>query len=392
MKTAEAVERVGWLAPEAFAARYARPGWPVIVSRPIAEWGAVSEWKPARLVDRLGDKRVKVAIAAGGVFDYDPAASNTFHHAALTFREAAAMILSAPAENGVYLMQQSIAQSFPELAGDVRPPELLRGELAAAHFWFGSAGNVTPLHYDPLDNYFLQVCGRKRFLIFSPHCFDELYPFPASARFSHISHVDAERPDLGKHPRFAGAQSWEALLGPGDLLYLPPFWWHHVRSLDVSISLNFWSAPSLAHCLVPAGLRLLLTVYERDRLATMGAPFRGRGGFLATAREVSAMGWRWPAVLLASAALELPLRAACRERGIPERTSEGPRPLAEINRELARADAYGPQAEATIAALCGMFDRARLGREELFTADEVAGAVAAAGELLGGPLRPQPGH
>ena len=29
-------------------------------------------------------------------------------------------------------------------------------------------------------------------------------------------------------------------LFPGDVLYIPAKWWHHVRSLDFSISVNAW--------------------------------------------------------------------------------------------------------------------------------------------------------
>ena len=326
---------------------------------------------------------MSVAVSAGGVFHYDPAASKTFDLTKLTFREAAAAICASNRENGIYLMQQSIAQTLPELAGEIRPPDLLGDEPAAAHLWFGSAGNVTPLHYDPLNNFFLQLHGRKRFTLFSPRFFDELYPFPIDARFSHISHVDAERPDLDKHPRFVEAQRHEVALGPGDLLFLPAFWWHHVRSLDVAISLNFWPAPSLADCLVPAGLRLLKAVYERDRLATMGAPFRNaQGGFLHAAGEAQARGKRWAAMMLAGAALELPLRAICKDKGIADRTTEGLRPLAAINRELAAAGAYsGAQAEA-IARLGVTLERARLMRDELFTDEEVAETLAAVDALI----------
>jgi ribosomal protein L16 Arg81 hydroxylase len=33
------------------------------------------------------------------------------------------------------------------------------------------------------------------------------------------------------------------VLEAGELLYLPPGWWHHVRSLGVTISVNTWWAP-----------------------------------------------------------------------------------------------------------------------------------------------------
>ena len=33
----------------------------------------------------------------------------------------------------------------------------------------------------------------------------------------------------------------EALLGPGDMLYIPPNWWHEVEAVNVSLSVNAWS-------------------------------------------------------------------------------------------------------------------------------------------------------
>lgn len=31
-----------------------------------------------------------------------------------------------------------------------------------------------------------------------------------------------------------------AILHPGDLLLMPPMWWHALRSLDVSFSVSIW--------------------------------------------------------------------------------------------------------------------------------------------------------
>ncbi len=41
-------------------------------------------------------------------------------------------------------------------------------------------------------------------------------------------------------PMFAGAEYVEAVLEPGEILYIPKGWWHYIRSLDVSASVSFW--------------------------------------------------------------------------------------------------------------------------------------------------------
>lgn len=55
-----------------------------------------------------------------------------------------------------------------------------------------------------------------------------------------ISSVNVESPDLTAHPEFAAAKFTHAVLQPGDMLFIPARYWHYVRSLSTSISVNFW--------------------------------------------------------------------------------------------------------------------------------------------------------
>jgi hypothetical protein len=57
------------------------------------------------------------------------------------------------------------------------------------------------------------------------------------------SAVDIEYPDRGKFPNFFKASTsvpYECVLGPGDALFIPKRWWHHVRSIEMSVSANVW--------------------------------------------------------------------------------------------------------------------------------------------------------
>ncbi len=58
-----------------------------------------------------------------------------------------------------------------------------------------------------------------------------------------ISLVDFDAPDLERFPDFpeAMAAAQVAELEPGDALYIPYMWWHHVRSLDAfNVLVNYW--------------------------------------------------------------------------------------------------------------------------------------------------------
>lgn len=54
------------------------------------------------------------------------------------------------------------------------------------------------------------------------------------------SPIDTLNPDLAKYPFFADVVMLQAILEPGDMLYIPQGWWHDIRSLDPSISVSFW--------------------------------------------------------------------------------------------------------------------------------------------------------
>jgi hypothetical protein len=55
-----------------------------------------------------------------------------------------------------------------------------------------------------------------------------------------FSGVDPEAPDYRRHPRFREATVYAGTLGPGETLFIPHGWWHHTRSLDAAVAMNFW--------------------------------------------------------------------------------------------------------------------------------------------------------
>ena len=54
------------------------------------------------------------------------------------------------------------------------------------------------------------------------------------------SPVRVEAADLAAYPQFASAAYSEAILEPGDLLYIPKSMWHYLRALTTSTSINLW--------------------------------------------------------------------------------------------------------------------------------------------------------
>jgi len=117
------------------------------------------------------------------------------------------------------------------------------GSLSSNLLLIGMEGNVTPCHFDEQQNFFAQIKGYKRVILFPPSQFDCLYPHQACHPHDRQSQVDFENPDYSKFPKFKEAKGCEAILAPGDVLYIPVYWFHHVESViggGYTITVNFW--------------------------------------------------------------------------------------------------------------------------------------------------------
>ncbi len=161
----------------------------------------------------------------------------------------------------------SVLQQIADHAGDEEPPtyyvasllvgtrlpgfrqdnDLGAGRLgvdAAPSIWIGNRVTAS-CHYDALHNVACCAVGRRRFTLFPPGQIDNLYPGPLQPTPGGqvVSVVDFDAPDLVRYPRFA--QAWEqarsAVLEPGDAIFIPALWWHHVQGLEpFNVLVNYW--------------------------------------------------------------------------------------------------------------------------------------------------------
>ncbi|XP_028402003.1 hypoxia-inducible factor 1-alpha inhibitor-like isoform X2 [Dendronephthya gigantea] len=118
------------------------------------------------------------------------------------------------------------------------------GRLDVNLFLIGMGGVVTPAHYDIMENLFLQIHGKKRCILFSPENYKFLYPYPVYHPHDRQTQVNFDFPDFKKFPKFRNITGVDAVVGPGDVLYIPNYWWHYIESeSDRTISMNFWYLP-----------------------------------------------------------------------------------------------------------------------------------------------------
>ncbi|HVV87960.1 MAG TPA: cupin-like domain-containing protein [Kofleriaceae bacterium] len=229
-----AVERLARPLPEEFLVRCYAPGRPAVLTGIIDDWPALRAWTPAYLKERLGHHDVEIQ----GDRARDPLyeRNSIAHKQVVRFSDLVDRVVAGPS-NDVYMTANNAGRNAAFLrdafADVTMPPYFTASWEGRGFFWFGPEGTVTPLHHDLTNNAMAQVMGRKRVRLISPLDTPRLYNHRHC-----FSEVDLEAPDLARFPLFAGVQVLDVELAPGEVLFLPVGWWHHVRALDASITIS----------------------------------------------------------------------------------------------------------------------------------------------------------
>lgn len=227
-----------------------------------------------------------------------------------------------------------VLQKLSEHSADSKPPVIYVGstmvdkflpgfrdvnDLALADLrplmsmWIGNRSRISA-HYDFPDNIACVVAGKRRFTLFPPDQLPNLYigPVDRTPAGQAISLVDFDQPDLDRFPQFATAMAHAQVadLEPGDALFIPSMWWHHVESLSAfNILVNYWwtSSPdylgppsaALMHAMLslkdlPEHKRVIWQklfnyyVFESDPKAFDHIPESGRGVLSEVSKEMAA--------------------------------------------------------------------------------------------------------
>ncbi len=147
-----------------------------------------------------------------------------------------------PQPPGIALQALNVPDILPAFLEDNANP-LLDSHIAP-RMWVSNR-SIIATHFDNNFNIAGVVSGRRRFTVFPPEQLTNLYlgPLLKTPGGTPISIVDLRDPDYEKFPKFREAleSAEEAVLEPGDAIYIPILWWHGVESLEpLNILVNYW--------------------------------------------------------------------------------------------------------------------------------------------------------
>ncbi len=137
-----------------------------------------------------------------------------------------------------------------------------------ASIWIGNRTRIAA-HQDVPDNLACVVAGRRRVTLFPPDQLPNLYigPLDFTPAGQAISLVDFHSPDFDRFPRFREAlrHARTAELAPGDAVFIPSMWWHHMEALEpFNVLVNYWWRQTPAWMDTPMNALMLALMTVRD--------------------------------------------------------------------------------------------------------------------------------
>jgi len=250
------VETKEVVSPQDFSREYLR-GWgkPVVITGATDAWAARSRWTFDFFAGRYGtetvlavDNQIKPTVGRrvelGEFLVYCQAPSLS-------------VLGEVPTPHSLYASYRPFSK-HPELLDDFHQPSFvensflqLKGKLkdwyneSFGWLFFGPKGTVTPLHVDHFmtHSWLAQLVGRKRVLLFAPEDVDRIPGLNPPGAL--LSDLFFQKEDHADHPRNEGGssrgavQTYEAIIGPGEVIFIPAGWAHTVTSLEPSITMSF---------------------------------------------------------------------------------------------------------------------------------------------------------
>lgn len=189
-----------------------------------------------------------------GRFFYDASMKGfNYQRGQMRFADFIDRVLKIKDGESLYMGSNPLPNIMPSL--QERCPMPYVPAETAPRIWIGT-DSVVSTHYDTDFNIACVISGTRRFTLFPPDQIANLYPGPIEHNMAgpQVSLPNPENPDLARFPKYETAMKFgrQAELHPGDAIYIPPLWWHHVRAKGaLNVLMNYWWSPVPAYSRQP---------------------------------------------------------------------------------------------------------------------------------------------
>jgi hypothetical protein len=238
MFSLSSVERYEDISKEEFLQGYKQKHKPVVMEGITKEWRAREKWSLEYFESLGGDREVNL-------YDSKPSTDYKLQHAAearMTLKEYFKILREG--ENDLRMFFFDILREIPSLRDDFSYPEMGLKFFKKLPVMFIAGNNAkVQMHFD-IDYADIFLChfgGKKRVIFFPPEQTSLMYHVPYS--FSAYHGVDFANPDFESYPALKHLKGYETTLNHGDVLYIPPGWWHYIIYEEIGYSIAIRSFP-----------------------------------------------------------------------------------------------------------------------------------------------------
>ncbi|MBB6329423.1 hypothetical protein HNP24_000373 [Chryseobacterium sediminis] len=233
------VQKIKTINSKTFINNHMKPRIPIIIEDFIdPESPAFKKWNYEYFKEIAGDHRVN--IYGSELDSLDRVASDPI--AQSTFSEYLDLIQSTPTEHRLFLF--NLLKIKPELKNDIIYNDVTNGKILKwlPFMFFGGEGSVTRNHIDiDMSHVFItQFQGIKRIWLFPWEQSDIMYKLP----YNFHSLAQIRNPDYRKYPALLYLNGYEAVIHPGETLYIPSGWWHYIQYDTEGYSISVRALPS----------------------------------------------------------------------------------------------------------------------------------------------------
>jgi hypothetical protein len=224
-----------------FQKKYVNTAKPVVIKGLVDNWPALHKWSVEYFSKNFGNVYTGNISVKDGNCEFNVVTGSRLHYQQL--QDSLDIIASGNVQNGTAIATP--ADVFPEaIKSDYSPHIFCRDKkFLRDRIFIGAANTVTSLHQDLFHNLYTMVKGSKTITLYAPYA--PVYPNSRFSKLPNHAQVDPENPDYRQFPNFKHATPYVITLNAGETLFIPPFWWHHLRNKEESIAVSFWWAEGL---------------------------------------------------------------------------------------------------------------------------------------------------
>ena len=234
------VEVVDSIGSEVFRREFYDPSIPVVIKNLAKNWPAFQKWDWDYFKNLVGNQQVGIYnnIKSDAYTPINTADDYT------SFGEYIDMVRGGPAAWRIFLF--NIFDHAPEITKDFNWPEhLMKGFVKKYPMLFvGGQGSITHMHFDIDMTHIMhtQFGGRKRVLLFPFQEQHKLYRKPwevlSLVDFSNYANPEISKVDYNAFPALRQAVGYDVVLEPGDTLFMPAGYWHHMEYIESGFAMS----------------------------------------------------------------------------------------------------------------------------------------------------------